>query len=535
MASITVYTTKDASGIDTTTYNWNGTDQHHPVGIMVGPYYKARSVIYFPISFTGMTTITSAVMWLRGSKTGSSHCYGDSSSKTMYVRRQGKTWVEGAATAENTWTNRTDDFTTLEGATTTNQATKNFSSGITDGTWYSIDITGIVNQWKAGVANYGVLLVNSNESETAGGSTDGIEFYSREKGSGYKPYIIITYGVNSAPNAPTSLSPTGDVVVPTLTPQFSGAFSDPDVGDTMSGYQMQAYTDVDALLWDSGTIASTTTISSTYAGSTALGYGTFYKWKVRAKDASGTWGPYSSLQRFKTVALVDENEDPIDPPAKLVGFSATPQVTSILLGWTASVEATIDFDHYQVYRRKSGSAEWNALASIYNKSTPEYEDLTASFGIVYEYIVTQFKNIDSGFDVESEYSDIAEGTLAGVARDEWSIQGADGLPEHEFDLPVTGSPIRTPVQQEIFEPLGTNRKTVVRGRTLGAEGTMDLEWDYVDRSVALEQIGYITENRGPHILRSPFGDVWLVEFSGADRTDLPGGHLKIALAWTEVA
>lgn len=531
MPSVTVYTTKDASAIDTPTYNWNGTDDHHPVGRTASDLYTARSVIYFPISFGSMTNITSAVMWLRGSKSGSSHCFGDSTAKSMMVRRQPKTWVEGASTPENTWTNRTNDYTTLEGSNSTNQVTKDFSSGITDGTWYSITITGIVNQWKDGVANYGVVLINTNETDP----DDGLEFYSREKGSAYRPYVIITYDSNTAPDAPISLSPTGDAVVSTLTPKFTGAFSDPDVGDTMSGYQIKVYEDDGTtLIWDSGTIDSTTTISRTYAG-TALDYGTFYQWKARTKDSSGTWGDYSALQRFQTVVLEDSEADPVDPPAQITGLSATPDLTTILLEWDVSLELDADFDHYEIYRREQGDVEWNSIGTVYDKADPTYEDLTPEFGVTYEYIVTQFKNIDSGFDIESVYSDIAEAVIEGFARDEWSVQGADGLPEHQFDLPVTENPIKVPVQQEVFEPLGTNRKTVVRGKTLGAEGTITAVWDYVDRVTALEQIEYITENRGPHILRSPFGDVWLVEFSGADRTDLPGGHLEISLVWTTVA
>lgn len=533
MPSVTVYTTKDASAIDTPTYNWNGTDDHHPVGRTVSDLYTARSVIYFPISFSGMTTITSAVMWLRGSKSGSSHCFGDSTAKTMYIRRQGKTWVEGASTPENTWTNRTNDYTTLEGATTTDQATKNFSSGITDGTWYSVDITAIVKKWQAGVSNYGVVLVNSNESNP----DDGLEFYAREKGSSYRPYVVITYGNNTAPDVPSSLSPSGDDVVPTLTPVFSGVFSDPDSGDSMSGYQIKVWEDDGTtLLWDTGSVASTTIIKQTYAGP-PLSYGTAYKWTVRAKDSHGVWSDFSSMQRFITVTLVGGGTGGSDAtaPDPITGLSATPGDASITLSWDISAELDVDFDHYEIYRRESGDSEWNSLASIYDKTDTSYEDVTPSFGVMYEYMVTQFKNIESGFDVESEPSDIADAIIAGEVRDEWSVQGADGLPEHSFDLPVTDNPIRTPVQQEIFEPLGSSRKTVVRGRVLGSEGSITAQWDFVDRDQALEQIQYITENRGPHILRSPFGDVWLVEFSGADRTDLTGGHLQIELAWTEVA
>jgi len=36
-------------------------------------------------------------------------------------------------------------------------------------------------------------------------------------------------------------------------------------------------------------------------------------------------------------------------------------------------------------------------------------------------------------------------------------------------------------------------------------------------------------------LKSPFGDVWIVEFSGPTKDYESGGHLNAVLTWTEVA
>ena len=91
-----------------------------------------------------------------------------------------------------------------------------------------------------------------------------------------------------------------------------------------------------------------------------------------------------------------------------------------------------------------------------------------------------------------------------------------------------------PVQQEVFEPLGTSRKVIIRGRVMGAEGTLQCMWDTSERDVAVEQIAYIKSNAGPHILKSPFGDVWQVEFSGPNKDYRGGGHLTITITWTEV-
>jgi hypothetical protein len=518
----TIYASKDASFISTSVANWSGTDWHHPVGRLSDDSATARSVIYFPLSLSGKT-ITAAVLNLRGSKSGASHASGDTTSKTIYIRRATETWSEGTAEAEGTWGSHANDSVN---STTTGEATKSFSSGIVDETWYTVDILDIVQSWKNGSANYGVVLVNSNTTDP----DDGVEFYSREKGAAYAPYLTLTYTTNVAPNSPVSTDPSGDEVVSTLLPFLSGTFSDPDSGDSMSAYQVQMYQDDGTtLLWDSGTLAKTgTTFSKQYPSSaTVLVFGDFYQWRARTRDAAGLWGPWTSMQRFQ---VVDDT-----PPDAITGLSATPGTTSITIGWNATELAVLDFDHYEVYRREVGDEDWDALISIYDPDTLTFEDLTPEFGADYEYKVTQFKNATGGFDIEGPDSDIAEATVEGSQEDVWSVIGADGEAEHTFDLHVIDGPIRRPIQQEIFEPLGSSRKTVVRGRVLGSEGSLTMIYTSDERSTGLTQIDYITENRGPHVLRSPFGDVWLVEFGGTDREDMPAGHVKITLPWTEVA
>jgi hypothetical protein len=74
----------------------------------------------------------------------------------------------------------------------------------------------------------------------------------------------------------------------------------------------------------------------------------------------------------------------------------------------------------------------------------------------------------------------------------------------------------------------------VRGRVLGAEGQLEVMWKDTEVQTAKLQLAYIRDVKGPHILKSPFGDVWLVEFSGPDKDYQNAGHLKTNLAWTEV-
>jgi hypothetical protein len=422
------------------------------------------------------------------------------------------------------WENRTWDGDDLNSTSLTNQASLTLSSGVTDGTWYSVDITGIVNDWKNGALNLGLILINSNDTDYH----DGVEFYSREKGSAYRPYVVLTTSSNTAPNAPTGLAPTGDATVSSLKPTFTGTFSDPNAGDSLTAYQILLYADDGTtLIWDSGSVGGIgTTFSRTYSGP-ALSYNTFYKWKARTRDSALAYGPYSSLQRFQTV-----NDT---PPPVITGLSATILTNSIDLDWDISTLADADFDHYELYRRVFGDTEWTELSSIFTKTSLIFHDLGVSFGVLYEYKITQFKNSGGGFDIESDDSDIVEASLEGDALDIWMVVGADGDPDHTFELPVTADSFVEPIQQEVFEPLGSERKTVVRGKVLGAEGTLSVLWDSSERDEILPKLHYITHHRGPHILRSPFGDTWLVEFGGPTKAYEPVGHLNVSLQWTEVA
>ena len=45
---------------------------------------------------------------------------------------------------------------------------------------------------------------------------------------------------------------------------------------------------------------------------------------------------------------------------------------------------------------------------------------------------------------------------------------------------------------------------------------------------------YLSNNRGPHTLKSPFGDTWEVEFEGPQARWIIGGHLEVDLSWTEI-
>lgn len=110
---------------------------------------------------------------------------------------------------------------------------------------------------------------------------------------------------NTAPNAPTSLSPTGNAVVNSGTaPTVSGTRSDPDSGDYITAYQIVVYEDNGTtVIQDTGKISVGGT-PTTFSRALALnGAHKYVKWKARTWDKEGVAGPYSAQQRFYANAV----------------------------------------------------------------------------------------------------------------------------------------------------------------------------------------------------------------------------------------
>ena len=221
-------------------------------------------------------------------------------------------------------------------------------------------------------------------------------------------------------------------------------------------------------------------------------------------------------------------------PAAPADFSAAadPATSTVHLRWTASALDAEDFSYYAVYRREVGEDSWTPYAVITTQSTVEYDDQFAANGVLYDYKVTQFQHIPGDVDLESEEESIASAILD---VDEWFVVGADGAEDHCFELPVYQEGHQKPVQQEVFEPLGSRRKKSARGNVLGNEGTLEMTFTKDERDDAKRRLEYLAETAGPHILKSPFGDVWQVEFAGPVYKYTGAGHMTVTLAWIEVA
>jgi hypothetical protein len=385
MATTTVNTTKDASAIgnvdnSAVTFDWNGKDPHHPVGVLNGAVYKGRSIIYFPISFTGINKITSAVMTIRA--TSYHNAFGSNSSKTLKVARHLRSWTENSGDGgENDWSNSSAtyeawsgvnsagvDYATYAGGTdqygveitTTNGLDSNEVSKsvgvLSDGDTITVNITGIVRSWQSGSANNGVLLYNNNETA----ETHYMEFGSREL-SGYTPSLTITYDTNTGPSATTINSPTGGArqdgrVV------FNMTMVDADTTDYVTEYEIQvsptsAFTTI--AYSNTSTISTTSkTITVSVNGTLGLNTLTLYYWRARLKDSGGVWSPYSAGTDTFQINSAPSTPTGLSPTGGTVVSTQTPSFSG-----TSSDSDAGDYTKYvkvTIYNSSTNAVVWDS-------------------------------------------------------------------------------------------------------------------------------------------------------------------------------
>lgn len=244
--------------------------------------------------------------------------------------------------------------------------------------------------------------------------------------------------------------------------------------------------------------------------------------ELRVKNNGGLWStPFTSSFQLQ-----------LDAPPAVQGLSATiiEEQSRVFLEWDASSLGT-KFVTYVIYRRDVGDTDWTMIGTRKPETNVAFSDWYAGQSRQYEYRVTVVKLITSEPDLESPDSDIVSTALQ---SDVWMVIGKDRAEEHVFELPVSSESHSRPVQQEEFEPLGSNRKAIVRGFVLGHEGTLDVVFQNTEAQLAKEQVEYLLYYAGPHILKNPFGDVFDVTFGSPDYSYGGGGILSATLTWTEV-
>jgi hypothetical protein len=307
MATKTFYTNKDAvmgKQVSGGTFSgWNGKDDHLQIGRTTS--YKWRSLVYFPISFSGMISITEARLYLTTytGTGGGVHQPQLNPPSQLNVRRMTSDWGEGDVNPGEgsltgalpwEWDNRATNYTSDE------HVEKSLNQGAS-GTEEDINVTGIVRDWFNGRPNYGFILINDDE-DTA---SRALLFYSRESGSGNRARLVITYETNTPPNAPVSLTPTGSAVT-TMTPTFNFTRSDPDTADYISGYMIEVSNNAGTVLhyWTPFIVTSGTPTSASHVFGSAqppdvpLVDGQTYKWRVKTWDSEIQGSPWSAYQLF---------------------------------------------------------------------------------------------------------------------------------------------------------------------------------------------------------------------------------------------
>lgn len=349
----------------------------------------------------------------------------------------------------------------------------------------------------------------------------------------YRVRYYDSMGARGSWSSYTNFKPSQSPVATITSPADAGTVTSPSFNVTWSmsspggkgqnSYRVRVIRDSDLVtLIDTGQVFSSVTTYVVPAG--YLVNTLVYRIELTLWDTDQMPDPTPDVN---TVTAAWTAPDPVQ------NFTVTDDVSlsASSMSWAASNLSPTDFRKYVIYRKLSTSTNWDILTTSTNKSQVTYLDFTAANTVSYQYKITQLQIVPGDVDLESGDSDIGSTTLD---TDSWFVIGADRNESHIFELPVTSAPFIEPVQQEVFEPLGTSRKVIIRGKVMGAEGTLQAKWDTSERATAIAQVAYIKSNAGPHILKSPFGDVWNVEFSGPNKEYEAGGHFTTTIVWTEV-
>lgn len=336
MATTTWYANKDARIARRSSDGLSqgaGASSYIPVGYYSG--YLYRSLIGFNYSFSGMVTITSAILTL---KTSGQYYVAFGSDPDIYVRRLTSSWTEGTSVALST-TNAVE-WSNQPSATTSNQATKDVTTS--ENATVTIDITALVNDAKAAGVFYGVQLIAVTDNGSTGASDDITEFYTRE--TSYDPYITVTYTTNQPPTSPTSMTPTGgSLVVNDTSPQLQFTHNDPD-GDSPVRFDVEVYNttgnnaSIGSLAWS--TYDNTSDLVNPITVSTGtLTAGNWYAWRARTADAAsgdGAWSGYNYFRLHPALTLGFDQPTGNSQYGRMFYTAATNTTPGFYPGWSFS-------------------------------------------------------------------------------------------------------------------------------------------------------------------------------------------------------
>lgn len=193
----------------------------------------------------------------------------------------------------------------------------------------------------------------SHTHQTVGDSPTTLSAASTDGGQiGFYLYYV---AANQAPNQPTNTAPANGLITTNQAPTFSWAHSDPD-GDAQSAYQIQIDNSANFAggvgdIWDPGVVVSGS--SSVVCGVT-LPRGATYYWRVRTRDASGAWSPYSPIWSFFVANF---------PTASVTSPGTN---TTASLSYTAGSDTTPSIGAAWSFSCPDGGTQTSALVKVYD-------------------------------------------------------------------------------------------------------------------------------------------------------------------------
>jgi hypothetical protein len=240
----------------------------------------------------------------------------------------------------------------------------------------------------------------------------------------------------------------------------------------------------------------------------------------------------------------------LDAPNAVGGVDAiaNEERSRVKVFWNpAQLKTNHTFKHYGIFRRRPGiDKDWIKIGEVKNRYTTDYTDWYAGNNVVYEYTVRAITTKSGGSVVLESPDGSTSFATTSIPCDDWIIIGEDRNSSHIHRLLVTDESHNRPIQQEVFETLGSSRKVIMRGFVLGHEGSVTSLWANVEVEdpqdsqstisntlLARRLVDYLTRKAGPHILKTPFGDVWDIQISDPEYTFQPVGHLEVSFNWIE--
>lgn len=216
---------------------------------------------------------------------------------------------------------------------------------------------------------------------------------------------------------------------------------------------------------------------------------------------------------------------PPDPPTGLVIVADVPS-SSVTVSWTATALG-VDFAAYIGWRSRDGGVTWEEVARITVEGVTSFVDYEGPLNVPLQYGVsvmntTYFESTRAQAGTELQ------------AQTWWLVTPGD--PSHTFALAVvSGFDDVTPMQDELFEPLGRNRKVVVMGEQLGSEGTLQVNVSRED-AMLVDMVRQAQMHVGEYILlKNTFGEVFRSHIRSIRRRREVAGRQQLTIPYVEVA